>query len=159
MKIENVKIEKKINYPTINEINSKKIKKSIPNKWKKFGITSIVMELIIKTSAFASEEKLQTLSGDIEVQNTVNTVENLGGAVTVANPVSKLVSSSYMNHGIVIGTIAVFSISIVSLLIIKFKLNRNKDNKRIEILRNIFMILTVLSVSIFIAWQIIKAAI
>lgn len=73
MEIKNVENYEKNNYPKLNELNKSKIKKSIPNRWAKIGISSFVFSFIMKTFSFAeinpsdiTSEGVSTTSGITE---------------------------------------------------------------------------------------------
>lgn len=55
MELRSVKEEVKKEYPKIEQVKSKKLKKCIPSKWTKMGITSFVVGLILKNTAYATE--------------------------------------------------------------------------------------------------------
>ena len=47
MELRSVKEEVKKEYPKIEQVKSKKLKKCIPSKWTKMGITSFVVGVIL----------------------------------------------------------------------------------------------------------------
>ena len=53
MEIKNAvnKIEKE--YPTMKQVNKKHLLKTIPNKWKIIGLSSIIISIIMKSNVFA----------------------------------------------------------------------------------------------------------
>ena len=70
MEIKNVKENSKKTYPTIEEIDTKILKKNMPNKWLKTGMTMTIFTLLTKKSSFANsldrDEMVHTiLPGDI----------------------------------------------------------------------------------------------
>ena len=52
MEIKEVEKEQ-VGYPKINEISNTKLKKAIPNKWMKIGITSFLFNVLMKNKTFA----------------------------------------------------------------------------------------------------------
>lgn len=138
MEIKCVKKEK-IEYPKINEISNKKLKTCIPNKWIKLGVTSLIFEFIIKNKVFAT-----TLNP--------NDIQVLGGDVAV---IEAIPATTYINTGITLGTIILFIISLLGLLLTKIKLNKGKEEQKTKKLKNVFKILSITSAVVFIIWQII----
>lgn len=138
MEIKCVKKEK-IEYPKINEISNKKLKTCIPNKWIKLGVTSLIFEFIIKNKVFAT-----TLNP--------NDIQVLGGDVAV---IEAIPATTYINTGITLGTIILFIISLLGMLLTKIKLNKGKEEQKTKKLKNVFKILSITSAVVFIIWQII----
>lgn len=138
MEIKCVKKEK-IEYPKINEISNKKLKTYIPNKWIKLGVTSLIFEFIIKNKVFATTlvpDEIQVLGGDVAV-------------------IEAIPATTYINTGITLGTIILFIISFFGFLLTKIKLNKGNEKQKIKKLMNVFKILTIISVIVFIIWRII----
>lgn len=138
MEIKCVKKEK-IEYPKINEISNKKLKTCIPNKWIKLGVTSLIFEFIIKNKVFAT-----TLNP--------NDIQVLGGDVAV---IEAIPATTYINTGITLGTIILFIVSLLGLLLTKIKFNKGKEEQKTKRLKNVFKILSITSALVFIIWQII----
>lgn len=141
MEIKCIKKEKVVEYPKMNEVNNDKLKRCIPNKWMKLGITSFIFEVVLKNKAFATTFG-QEISGDVVAVDSFPPLVN-GGT-----------TSAYMNYGIIGGTIIFFVISIIGVIITKVKLNKNKENNKIKKLHKFFIILSIISVLAFIIWQI-----
>ena len=55
MEIKNVANENKMKYPTKKQIKTDKILDNIPSKWKKIGISSLAMMMIMKGTSLAVE--------------------------------------------------------------------------------------------------------
>ena len=53
MEIRNVVNEVKNDYPKMEQVSKKKLTKSVPNKWMKMGISSLVMSILMKSRSFA----------------------------------------------------------------------------------------------------------
>ena len=138
MEIKCVKKDR-IEYPKINEISNKKSKTCIPNKWIKLGVTSLIFEFIIKNKVFAT-----TLDP--------NSVQVLGGGVAVIDVIP---TTLYINNGITLGTIMLFVISLLGLILTKIKLNKGNEEQKTKKLKNIFKILSITSALVFIIWRII----
>ena len=119
MEIKCVKKEK-IEYPKINEISNKKLKTYIPNKWIKLGVTSLIFEFIIKNKVFATTlvpDEIQVLGGDVAV-------------------IEAIPATTYINTGKTLGTIILFIISLLGLLLTKIKLNKGKEEQKTKKLIN-----------------------
>lgn len=138
MEIKCVKKEK-IEYPKINEISNKKLKTCIPNKWIKLGVTSLIFEFIIKNKVFAT-----TLNP--------NDIQVLGGDIAV---IEAIPATTYTNTGITLGTIILFIVSLLGLLLTKIKFNKGEEEQKTKRLKNVFKILSITSALVFIIWQII----
>ena len=98
MEIKCIKKEKVVEYPKMNEVNNNKLKRCIPNKWMKLGITSFIFEVVLKNKAFATTFG-QEISGDVVAVDSFP--PSVKGGMT----------SAYMNYGIIGGTIIFFVIS------------------------------------------------
>lgn len=149
MEIKSVRKEK-IDYPKMNEINNKKLKTCIPNKWAKLGITPLIFGIIMKNKVLATtfNEILETsTAGILPVEGQV-----LAGDVAIVDAIP---ITTYINRGITLGTVLIFIISLIGLIITKIKINKDSENRKIKKLKNIFKILLIMSIVIFIGWQII----
>lgn len=136
MEIKSVKKEK-IEYPTINEISNKKLKNCIPNKWMKLGINALIFEIIMKNKAFAN-----TLNSDFR--------QVLGGDITTVEDIQREIYINNINDGITIGTRILFVISFLGLIFTKIKLSKGNEEQRIKRFKNIFKILLIISVLVFV---------
>lgn len=56
MELRSIKENEKKEYPKLKEVKSKKLKKCIPSKWSKIGITSFMLGLILKSNVYANTE-------------------------------------------------------------------------------------------------------
>lgn len=65
MELRSVKEEVKKEYPKMGQVKSKKLKKCIPSKWSKIGITSFALGLILKNTAYATENTVVDSKADI----------------------------------------------------------------------------------------------
>ena len=146
MEIKCIKKEKVVEYPKMNEINNNKLKRFIPDKWMKLGITSLIFEIVQKNSVFAS-----TMG------------QMIGGTTTTTDSYSsssskmKEMTSAYMNHGIIGATIIFFVIGIIGVIVTRAKLNQNEEDNKVRRLYKLFKILSIISILFFIIWQIIYA--
>ena len=123
MEIKSIK-NQKIEYPKMNETCKKELKKSIPNKWMKLGITSSIFNLIMKNKVLA---------------NIIVRFDNL--------PVEPLAGSAPIERHthFKIGSIMLFFISLIGFIILKFKNSKDDQNKKIKKLKYTFMVLMIIS--------------
>lgn len=94
MEIKSVK-ENKIEYPKINEMSDKKVKKSIPNKWLKLGITSFIFDILIQTKVFAtSSDRLPIVTAGVQVYHNpiYDFVKDSCNVVTIVSLLAFLIS-------------------------------------------------------------------
>lgn len=83
MEIRNVVNDVKNEYPKIEQIKQKHLKDNIPNKWKKIGISSLVIAMMTKNNVFALSPH------DIKYTN----MDLAGGVATpVATPIDIIIS-------------------------------------------------------------------
>lgn len=87
MELRSVKEEVKKEYPKIEQVKSKKLKKCIPSKWTKMGITSFVVGLILKNTAYATEST-QIIDGNIKGPSS-----HIVGGMTSRSPVAELINN------------------------------------------------------------------
>ena len=83
MELRSVKEEVKKEYPKIGQVKSKKLKKCIPSKWTKMGITSFVVGLILKNTAYATEST--QIDGNIKSSST----DIAGGMTTYQTEITR----------------------------------------------------------------------
>lgn len=144
MEIKCIKKEKVVEYPKMNEINNNKLKRFIPDKWMKLGITSLIFEIVQKNRVFAS-----TMG------------QMIGGITTTTDSYSSSkmeeMTSAYMNYGIIGATIIFFVIGIIGVIVTRSKLNQNEEDNKVRRLYKLFKILSIISILFFIIWQIIYA--
>lgn len=76
----------------------------------------------------------------------------LGGDVAV---IEAIPATTYINTGITLGTIILFIVSLLGLLLTKIKFNKGKEEQKTKRLKNVFKILSITSALVFIIWQII----
>ena len=87
MELKSIKEEAKKEYPKMGQVKSKKLKKCIPSKWFKIGITSFVLGLMLKNTAQA-----------IEIQQDLDVIE---GGMTTVNPVRSISNELFVVLSIV----------------------------------------------------------
>ena len=130
MEIKRVEKEEIIqnNYPKMEQISNEKLKKSIPSNWKKLGITSFIMGIIIKGKVLAVNIE------DIDIDEV--RVEQLAGAIK---------TPSYSVIGIiqVISTIGIL-VGIFIILFNKFRNKKRNEKKKIKKGIKIFLIVCII---------------
>ena len=72
-----------------------------------------------------------------------------------AVPTISTIGSAYINSGITLGTVILFAISLLGVIIAKIKLNKDDKNEKIKKLKNVFKILLIISIAVFVIWRII----
>lgn len=127
MEIKNVIDNNKKMYPTIDQIDNKKLKKNIPNKWLKLGMSTSIFALLIKKRSLATSiSDIQPLAGDIMVTAGVQAKPALNTTLPV---------------------ISIFMIILSAILGIRIKSKMKKginESKIVKVLRLISIILTIL---------------
>ena len=83
MELKSIKEGTKKEYPKMGQVKSKKLKKCIPSKWSKIGITSLALGLILKNTAYATES-IQ-INGNIESSSSDIAGGMVGPSPTVSN--------------------------------------------------------------------------
>ena len=146
--------KEKIEYPKMNEISNKKLKNCIPNKWTKLGITPLIFGIIMKNKVFATsfDEILNTSTAGVlpfEEQVLAGDIAVLAGGIAVIDPIP------IIYRHITLGTIIMFVISLIGLLITRSKINKEGENGKIRKLKKIFKILLIIAIAIFVISSII----
>lgn len=106
MELRSIKEEVKKEYPKMGEVKSKKLKKCIPSKWSKIGITSFVLGLILKNTAYATES-IQ-IDGNIKSSST-----DIAGGMTYQSEITRSPATELINN---ISTVAIVVMSVASLI-------------------------------------------
>lgn len=83
MELKSIKEETKKEYPKMGQVKSKKLKKCIPSKWSKIGITSFALGLILKNTAYATEST--QINGNIESSSSDIAGGMVGPSPTVSH--------------------------------------------------------------------------
>lgn len=89
MELKSIKEETKKEYPKMGQVKSKKLKKCIPSKWFKIGITSFVLGLMLKNTAYATEST--QINGNIESSSS-DIVGGMVGPSPTVEPATHLIS-------------------------------------------------------------------
>ena len=129
MEIKNVRDNNKKMYPTIDQIDNKKLVKNIPNKWLKLGMSTSIFALLTKKRSLATSiSDFQPLAGDIMV--TAGVQEK-----PVVNTTLPLLSIFMIILNVILG------------IIIKSKRKKGiKESKIVKLLRGISIIVTILMI-------------
>ena len=106
MELRSIKEEVKKEYPKIEQVKSKKLKKCIPSKWTKMGITSFVVGLILKNTSYATEST--QIDGNIKSSST-----DIAGGMTYQNEITRSPATELINN---ISAVVIVVMSVVSLI-------------------------------------------
>lgn len=122
MELRSVKEEVKKEYPKMGQVKNKKLKKCIPSRWYKMGLTSFMLGLILKNTAYAtSPTKIndKTEGSSSSVVGEMVVTDQTAGETTVM-----------ISHYIAIGGIVISIIGIIISLIfiIKNAVSNKKNN-------------------------------
>lgn len=128
MEIRNVVDEVKNEYPKITQISKKQLKNNIPNKWRKIGLSSLVMSMIVENNVFAVTPP--TIAGGVAVPVEVPLYKvALGYASTIS--------------------ILIFVLTGINILITKIKAKKQsenlKDKKWVKIVFRVSILTFILS--------------
>ena len=134
MEIKSVEQQKRIEYPRINEISNIKVKHSIPDKWLKFGITSFLFNILMKSNTFA------TNISEIDPEITA-------GELPYYNPVYNSIKAGCNIVSFISALTFIISVVLVMYKKIKFKKqdNKFKISKKLKIVLILSIILFILS--------------
>lgn len=122
MEIRNVVNEVKNEYPKMDEVSKKYLANSVPSKWLKVGLSSLVIAMVMKNKAFAVSPKAATPNA-----NMIDIAGGLPAPVPVpiqicniACPIVQIVSA------------VVFFITGLSILITKIKSKKKSEPKKVK---------------------------
>ena len=116
-------------YPKMNELNKKDLKKYVPKKWTKIGVTTLIFSIIMKaTKVKATTPRI----GNVTFPDGIE----LGGGVRRYNPVYLYLQTG--SNIFKITSILLLAISAICSIVKKCKNKQEKDtkltNKRMKIL-------------------------
>lgn len=136
MEIRNIVNEVKNEYPKMEQVSKKHLSNNIPNKWKKIGLSSLGIALIMKNNVFAFSS------------SAINTIDIAGGApVTIPAPIRIFNVACPI---VQIVSVAVFIITGLSIFITKTKSKTQpepiKVKKWVKVIFIISIILFILSI-------------
>lgn len=109
----------KVEYPTKDEISDKKLKLSIPKKWSKLGITSVLFDILMKNKVFATT--IEELIKQEELQRL---------AQPKFEPAAILISRGIFS---IIRSISVIAFVISTIIIVNTKIKSKKQKESIKI--------------------------
>ena len=141
MKIKNINNEVINEYPKINGFDKKKLKKYIPSKWSKLGLTTLIFNIIMKVPKVNARIDVNRIDGGFPHEEIVEIEKNpIYGVLDKGNVIFKTVS---------------FLLLILSILFTIIKLYKNKKgqstkltNTKMKILYIITAIIVILSIII-----------
>ena len=133
MEIKSVENEIKNEYPKLKQVGNKHLSNSIPRKWIKVGLSSLIISIIAKKHAFAMVE-----ISDMDIQISGDYPVHITTPVDICNEVCPIVR---------IVSAAVFLITSIIILINKEK--SEKQSKPIKVKKWI-KVLFVISIIVFI---------
>ena len=120
MEIKGITNEIKTEYPNINEISKKTLKKSIPNKWAKIGLTSWMLGIILKGQVLAKTLEIS----DMPLAGVAPVVTP--GVVEYQSPIVKIINTAFP----IVGGVSLIAFLISLIKIIKAKIKMKKENKK-----------------------------
>ena len=141
MEIRSVKNEVRAEYPKINEISKKTLKKSIPTKWLKIGLTSWMLSVITRGQVLALAKQM------------INT-EISGGVPVVTAGVVQMQTPMYVKvinlAAPIIGGLSLITFLASLISIIKTKRKMKKENKQEKINKK-YKVLLIISIILLLA--------
>ena len=133
MEIRNVVNEVKNEYPKMNQITKKHLKDTIPNKWLKVALSSLVIAMLMKNNVLATID-----SSDF------NSIEIAGGAPVEMISIPLYI---YVHQISLIASIVVFIITGLTILITKIKAKKQNQNPKVK---KWIMVIFIISIIVFI---------
>ena len=132
MEIKGIEKEK-IEYPTIDEMSDKKLKASIPKKWSKLGITSVLFDILMTNKVFATtiEELEELIIQEAGVQQTIEP------AILISRGIR---------------SISVIAFVISTIMIVNTKIKSKKQKESIKISKKIKIVCITSVILFFISW-------
>ena len=138
MEIRNVVNEVKNEYPKMNQITKKHLKDTIPNKWLKVGLSSLMIAMLMKNNVLAT----------VDPSNI--TIEVAGGA-----PVEKISTPLYVYVNQI--SLVLFIITVLTILITIIKAKKQNQNPKVKkwimVIFIISIILFILNFLVYIFWH------
>ena len=135
MEIRNVVNEVKNEYPKMNQITKKHLKDTIPNKWLKVGLSSLVIAMLMKNDVLATANSVNP--------SNFTAIEIAGGApVPLETPLY-----IYIHQISLIASIVVFIITGLTILITKIKAKKQNQNRKVK---KWIMVIFIISIIVFI---------
>lgn len=128
----------KVEYPTKDEISDKKLKLSIPKKWSKLGITSVLFDILMKNKVFATT--IEELIKQEELQRL---------AQPKFEPAAILISRGIFS---IIRSISVIAFVISTIMIVNTKIKSKKQKESIKISKKIKIVCITSVILFFISW-------
>ena len=130
----------KVEYLTKDEISDKKLKLSIPKKWSKLGITSVLFDILMKNKVFATT--IEELIEQEELQQPPL-------AQPKFEPAAILISRGIFS---IIRSISVIAFVISTIMIVNAKIKSKKQKESIKISKKIKIVCITSVILFFISW-------
>ena len=129
--------KEKIEYPTIDEISDKKLKASIPKKWTKLGITSVLFDILMKNKVFART-----------IEEVIKQEQPLAGIQPTIEPAILISRGIFL----IIRSISVIAFVISTIMIFNTKIKSKKQKESIKISKKIKIVCITSVILFFISW-------
>lgn len=113
MEIRNVTETPKKEYPKMNQITGKKLRDTIPNKWLKVGLSSLMIAMLMKNNVLATSDPMMDIAGGMTVIVDTPLYVQICPAVQVVS-------------------IIVFIISSIAILKTKSKAKKQNETKKVK---------------------------
>ena len=113
MEIRNVTETPKKEYPKMNQITEKKLRDTIPNKWLKVGLSSLMIAMLMKNNVLATNDPMMYIAG--------------GMTVIVEPPLYVQICPAVQ-----VVSIIVFIISSIAILKTKSKAKKQNETKKVK---------------------------
>ena len=138
MEIKNVEEEPIKEYPTQDEVSNTKLRKSIPKTWKKIGLTSMVIGLLIKIQSVSNAVSTDEIIQSIDAQSIT-----LDGVTAVQIPIyAKIIGYAILS----IPFISIIGILISTFSILRTRFINKKENTQNKVKKSIKVLLIVSTV-------------
>ena len=131
MEIRKIENEIKNEYPKMEQITNKRLKKSIPDRWGKLGLSSLLINILIKNNTFAVDFK------------DIYKMEIQGGG-PIYRIINKPAYLDILEEPIIkIGAIISFIVFLVIKCVLKNKTKYSKS-KKVKVLLNVLIIISII---------------
>ena len=124
--------KREVSYPKMREVSVEKVKKAIPNKWLKLGITSVLFNVLIQSKVLAVGNP------NVEIQNNY-----IGGAV------SPQLKVNWLAFGCNVVSVMSLLFAIISAVIILCKKIKSKKDNTVKVSK-IWKVIFVVSILLFV---------
>lgn len=135
MEIRNVTETQKKEYPKMNQITEKKLRHTIPNKWLKVGLSSLMIAMLMKNNVLATSSVPDY------------TMELAGETQLIVDPPLLIVDSPLIVQicpAVQVVSFIVFIISSIAILKTKSKAKKQKESKKVKKWIKVIFIISIL---------------